>query len=421
MRLEKRIVHINQAVFDEKSYIEEGGILHLCKEEILRIVMDPLFKCVDIELVHPGENCRILMVADCVEPMYKPDGMTFPGVVDDFKQSGSGITIALNGVGVTEVLLREPKIPAILDMSGAGAEHTATLPKLIHVCIIPEAKDTTSNDDYFNALNIASKRVAKFIASLAAEFEPDEVETYELAKEINPDLPKVAYIFQIFSHAPLTDTMYYGDSCVSMLPTLVHPNEILDGAILFRDYYQICNASPSCVVTNHPVIKELYERHGKDICFAGVIVSNTPAEIENKKRNSMLCAGLAKYHLNADCAVITKEGGGHPQIDIGLNCDACESLGIKTAILLTEMLANGSPVEELVLFTTPNANAIVTNGCAPFSVHHDAVDRVVGKIAPLDITMSKRIDPYGAFDYIIQNTRDSINQIGNTEFTSVVY
>lgn len=82
----------------------------------------------------------------------------------------------------------------------------------------------------------------------------------------------------------MNDTTFYGDNCASMLPTIVHPNEILDGALLFRDYHSTANSAPSFVIQNHPVILELMARHGKDLNFVGVILSNTPAEIVNKNR-----------------------------------------------------------------------------------------------------------------------------------------
>ncbi|KPU44301.1 glycine reductase complex component B subunits alpha and beta [Oxobacter pfennigii] len=417
MHLEKRYVDVHKIVFDEKTYIEKGE-LHVCKKELVDLAMDFHFESIDFELAHPGDSCRLSNVCDCIQPMYKlgEGSSTFPGIVDEVKRVGTGSSVVLRGVSITEILLL-PTGSQTLDMSGPGAEKSLLLTGQAHICILAKIAAGVQNNAYFNALNIASKKVAKYIAQCAKDCIPDEVETFELKKEGLENLPRIAYIYQVFSHAPLNDTAYYGDGCATMLPTIVHPNEILDGALVFRDYHSTSNSAPTYAIQNHPVILELMDRHGKDINFIGVILSNTPAEVINKNRNAMMCAGLAKYHLNADGVIITKQGGGHPQIDTGLNCDYNEELGIKTVLLLTEFLSANSPIEELVLFSTPNANAMVTNGCLNF-VDLPKVDRVIG---PTVMPGRVQGDVYGPLTLSINSIRESISQIGNTNLTTVVY
>ena len=422
MHLEKRYVDVHRAVFDVSTFIE-NGVLHICKKELIEIAKDFRFESVDFEIAHPGESCRLSYVGDCVQPMYKPDEgeTTFPGMVDEVKRVGMGTSVVLRGISVTETLLKPMVIASIIDMIGPATEESLVLPQLVHVCLLAKPAKDVQNDAYFDAVNIASKKVAKYIAQCAKDCVPDEIEKFEIKKDCLEGLPKVAYIFQIFSHAPLTDTVYYGDGCSSMMPIIVHPNEILDGAMVFRDYYQVCNASPTYFYQNHPVLNELLKRHGKDINFVGLIVSNTPAEVINKRRNAMMCSGLAKYHLKADCAIITKEGGGHPQIDIGLNCDACEELGIKTVLQLTEFLSAGNPIEELVLFSTSNADAMVTNGCISV-MKFPKVDRAIGLPTMQNQINTENLDTHGPFEYgVYPVVRDSISQIGNTNLSSTIY
>ncbi|KPU44298.1 betain reductase complex component B subunit alpha and beta [Oxobacter pfennigii] len=420
MHLEKRYVDVHKVVFDEKTFVERG-VLHVCKNELIDIAMDFHFESIDFELAHPGESCRLSYVCDCIQPMYKLDGAsTFPGIVDEIKRVGTGASVILRGVSVTEVMTQPTVSVSTLDMSGPGAEESFVLPKLVHICMLAKIAPDSQKDAYLNAINIASKKVAKYIAQCAKDCIPDEVEAFELKKEGLENLPRVAYIFQVFSHAPVTDTVYYGDGCATMLPTVVHPNEILDGALVFRDYYSTSNVSPTYFFQNHPVIRELMGRHGKDLNFAGVIISNTPAEVVNKNRNAMMCAGLAKNVINADCAIITKMGGGHPQIDTGLNCDYCEELGVKTVLLLTEFLSAQSPIDELVLFSTENANAMVTNGCL---VHVDLpkVDRVIGQTTIPNRATNSAIDVHGPLTLLTSAIRESMSQIGYTNRSSVVY
>ncbi len=424
MHLEKRFVKVKQIVFgDECSF--RSGVLTVNRDELKELCADFRFESVDFEIANPGESCRITYVCDCVQPVFKlgENASTFPGVVDEIRRVGSGQTVVLQGMGVTEVsLIPTPnRNQSMLDLSGPATEESLVLPKLIHLCVLAKPGEGVKNNDFFSALNTASKKLAKYLASLAADAEPDEVQVYEKLPCTDPSLPKVAYIFQIFSHAPLTDTLYYGDGCATMMPIIVQPNEVLDGALVYRDYYQINNASPTLVLQNHPMILELLRRHNKDINFMGVIMSNTPAEVENKKRNAMMCAGLAKYVFGADCAIISKEGGGHPQIDVGLNCDACEELGIKTVLLLSEFLSAGNPIAELVLFSTENANAMVTNGGQKV-LEYPHVDRVIGLKTMTNRPRTGTIDAYGPFQqnaYLFM--RDAANQIGNTDLTTVLY
>lgn len=422
MRLEKRYVDIQRVEFADRTYVEQN-VLYLSKKELKEVAMDYHFAEVDFDIAEPGTSCRLSYVSDCVQPIFKlgEGESTFPGIVDDIHRVGTGATVVLRGISVTETLLVPMVIASTLDMTGPAVEESLILPKLIHVCILAKPAEGVTNNDYFNAVNVASKKVAKYLAEAAKDVKPDEIEVFELKQEGLENLPKVAYIFQIFSHAPLTDTVFYGDGCATMLPTVVQANEILDGALIYRDYYQVSNASPTYVLQNHPVIIELMQRHGKDINFVGVIMSNTPAEVENKRRNAMHCAGLAKYQLKADCAIISKEGGGHPQIDVGLNCDACEELGIRTVLLLTEFLSAGNPIDELVLFSTENADAMVTNGCTSV-MNFPRMDRVIGLPTMQNQTNTVTLDVHGPFSYAVYPVvRDALNQIGNTNLGSEVY
>jgi len=72
------------------------------------------------------------------------------------------------------------------------------------------------------------------------------------------------------------------------LPTVVHPNEILDGALIFA------LAALTFHAQNNPVIEELYRRHGHDLWFAGVVLTLAPVTFAEKERNALLAARLSK-------------------------------------------------------------------------------------------------------------------------------
>jgi glycine reductase len=273
--------------------------------------------------------------------------------------------------------------------------------------------------EYAAALKKASLTVAVYLASAAGACAPDSSEIYDLNQGAEYDsdgrkLPRVVYIYQIFSHKALVEPLFYGDNCHGILPIPVHPNEILDGALINRNYEQVHNADVTYVIMNHPVIKELYSRHGKDLNFVGVIVKNAPSAQKDKERMAMMATTQAKYLFKADAAILTKEGGGHPQIDMSLNCEWCEELGIKTVLLLTEFLTTGGGKEESLIFNTDKADAIVSAGYAEM-VDFPAMDRVLGgnTIPDVKVTMDQ---PFQAMCKLV---RGSLSQLGDSWMMSV--
>lgn len=420
MHLTKRYVDITAAVFDSKTFID-GHTLHIDKTELAAIVADPRFSRVEFDLAFPGENCRLMNVGDIVQPVFKlgETTPTFPGVVDAIDTVGNGEAVALRGFAVAEILETDVPLGTFVDMSGPAAEHTP-FSQTINLTLDAFPARGVHKNDYLDAINIASKKAAKYLGQAARECVPDTMEEFTLERDNLAGLPGVVYIFQIFSHAPYTDTTYYGGDCAKMMPLLIHPNEVLDGALSNRNYYQLTNADPTYMYQNHPLILELYRRHGVDLNFRGVILSNSPHELTDKTRNTMMAANLAKYHLRADAAVITKEGGGHPQIDLGMLCDHCENYGIKTAILITEFLSPDNAADESVLFTTKNANAIVSSSCLQ-KIICPPVRRVIGSTAVPDLTNLGKVDPYGGFTLLNHKTRGGTSQLGGTMYTSLNY
>ncbi len=418
MRLERKYIDIRNVVFGQKTFIKDHA-LHIDREELLDLLRDSRFGSVEIDIALPGESCRIANVGDVVQPMCKPRGATFPGVIDKVDRVGLGETIVLRGVSVAEVCEVFIAHGSVIDMSGPGAEHTE-IAKTRVVTIDARPAKGIPETEYLHALNIASKRAAKYLAECGRDVPPDETKVFEHAPLVSGKLPRVAYIFQVFSHAPLTDFTYYGDNCHSMLPIIVHPQELIDGALLNRNYSQLANADPSYLYQNQPMVLELLSRHNKDINFVGVVMSNTPAQVEDKRRNAMMATGLVKYHLRADGVVITKEGGGHPQIDIQLNCEMSESLGVKSVIVISEFLSLNNSIDEVVVFNSPAANAMVSSGCLE-KISLPRMAKVIGGMSIPDPTTAHMCDPRTAFEHENRYIRGALSQLGGTWYSSEVY
>jgi glycine reductase len=214
--------------------------------------------------------------------------------------------------------------------------------------------------------------------------------------------------------------LYYGDNFVHALPIFIHPNEILDGAVLNRDYLQMPNADPTFLYQNHPMLLELYRRHNIDINWVGTVMYNAPHEVKDKKRNAMKIAQYSKEMLNADIAILTKEGGGHPQIDLALSCVLCEENAIKTAMLISEFQSEENVMEEGLLFTASKADAIVTPGCL-FNYQAPAVDRVIGKCVWKNPIGNDQVDFSKEFMGQNRYIRGALSQLGGSWYSSKAF
>ncbi len=152
----------------------------------------------------------------------------------------------------------------------------------------------------------------------------------------------MAYVGQIFSRQrkPEADEpILYGADTDGMLPTLLHPNEWLDGALL-PSYHVSLGGAETYFYQNHPVIGELYRRHlAGELNFVGTVATIASADNFDRERNTRFTASLVKWALRADAAVLTKFGGGVPHTDLSETARLLECDGVKTAVQVTDLHA----------------------------------------------------------------------------------
>src|SRR5207249_1299619 len=197
----------------------------------------------------------------------------FPGVLGALTRAGSGRTLALAGVAVvvTDQELAHPGPLALLDMSGPGAAFT-DFAHMRHVVLSAWPASGVGRSDYLAAVRLAGLKTAVFLARAAREREPDRVEVFDLPAPARvpgalAHLPRVAYVFQIHSHQRPTgveEGILYGDPVRRMLPTSVHPNEVLDGAVV-RGF--MGRNATTYTIQNHPIVRTLYAEHGRTLAF----------------------------------------------------------------------------------------------------------------------------------------------------------
>ncbi|HUS16763.1 MAG TPA: glycine/sarcosine/betaine reductase component B subunit, partial [Chloroflexia bacterium] len=340
----------------------------------------------------------------------------FPGVLGPVVGAGAGQTAVLRGAAVVMVDANgEPRTQnAVLDLSGPAANlsHYATTHNLV---VIPRPASGLDRLGQFRALREAALRTGIYLAQAVVETAPATRETYALAPLAGGTLPRVAYVYQLHSHQYPTqpgEPVLYGDNVRHLLPTILHPNEVLDGAVV-RNYRAI--GMETYAIQNHPVIGELYRRHGHSLDFAGVVVTVAHNTLDERERAVTMATNLVAHTLRADGAVLSKSGGGAPHVDMAQVAHQLEGLGVRTTLLAWELSSSGSGDEGAALFNYPDLDAIVNFGSNGFNFDLPAVERTVVGRPELASAMS------GALKLEVLSICGAMGQLGDGRLTAVAY
>lgn len=389
MRLELGKILINDVKFSSETKVD-NGVLYINKEELVAHLMeDEHLKSVDVDLAKPGESVRITPVKDVVEPRVKVNGAggMFPGMISKVDVVGSGRTHVLKGAAVMTVGKIVGFQEGIIDMTGPGADYTP-FSKTNNIVLIVEPAEGVATHAYEKAVRMAGLKAAVYLGQAGKEVEPNEVEVFETkplfeqAEELK-GLPKVAYVQMLQSQGLLHDTYVYGVDAKQIVPTLLYPTEIMDGAILSGNCVSACDKNTTYHHLNNPVIRAMYEQHGKEINFVGVIITNENVYLADKERSSNWTAKLCEF-LNLDGAIVSQEGFGNPDTDLIMNCKKIEAKGVKT-VIITDEYAGRDGASQSLADADAAANAVVTGGNANETIVLPKLDKVIGTLDYVDI------------------------------------
>jgi glycine reductase len=393
MRLEVATHVVAEARLGDVTRLERG-VLEIDQAAVRTLVLDDdAFADVAVDLVRPGDPVRIIHAMDAAEPRWKPEpGSTFPGFVGPPKTVGEGTTRRLEGLAVLSVsdaVAGEPTYwrEAIVDMAGPAADVTAFggLTNLV-LSFTPAAsyRDATRADAvvenimvgsplaqrYNRRVRAAQLRTAAYLARVAAVGAPDHARTYELTAA-PAGLPRVVYFYQ------LAGATVYGEAMEGMLPTVLHPSEVLDGAVVnVRSNVHASNRTATFTNQQHGVVSELLDRHGREVDFRGVIVYPAASDDINEKELLAEYAVKLARVLGADAACASYSGGGHPAVEFMLICRKCERAGIRTTLVMPEIY--GTPDDPGFVYFVPEAERIVSTGRTTQTVDLPRMERVIG-------------------------------------------
>ena len=382
MRLEIGEINIKDIQFGNATEVK-NNTLHINKDELAKITGDDeRIKSVEVFLARPGESVRILPVKDVVEPRVKVDGKggIFPGFMTGVEQVGEGRTHVLKGAAVVTTGKIVGFQEGIIDMSGPGAEYTP-FSRTQNVVLKIEPVDGIKQHEHEVVVRLAGFRAANYLGEAGRNVKPDTEKVYEtlpLLKQAAqyPGLPKVAYVYMLQTQGLLHNTFYYGVDVRQIVPTIMYPTEVMDGAIVSGNCVSACDKNPTYIHANNPVIEDLYAEHGKTINFLGCVITNENVTLADKERSSNMTAKLVEY-MGADAVIISEEGFGNPDADLVMNCNKIEAKGIKT-VLITDEYAGQDGASQSLADSTPLGNACVTAGNANEVITMPPMETVIG-------------------------------------------
>lgn len=350
------------------------GELTVSAEECRQILAAPCLVDVRVSWASPGESVRIVKVLDVVEPRTKGPGGggIFPGWLDGSRVEGPTHVLRDTAVVVAGYLPRAQE--AVVDMSGPAAELSpfgATHNLVIEFTPAADA-DWADVDD---ALRRGSLALAARLAEAALDAPPDEEERVADPGAVD-GLPLVGAVTNLQTQGVFKDVFVRGKSFNGLEPALIDPAEIDDGAVVSGQYGHPSLRNPTWVHQNHPVANALRARHGRDLAFAGVVLSPEPVSASEKARVSTAAAQLCA-DAGFEAVILTKEGGGNADADVALKMDAIEDLGIATVGLFAEMAGPDGTGPPIVV-APERATAMVSTGNYDTRLSLPEMERALG-------------------------------------------
>ena len=392
MRLEIGNFYVKDIVFgDELSF--KNGILTIQKDEALAFIReDDRITDAELYIAKPGDKIRMCPVKEAIEPRTRLDGRgLFPGYTSEVVPAGDGVIHALKNTSVLVVGKHWGGFQdGVIDMSGEGQKYTyfGQLNNIVLVADTNEEFERFEQQKKNDAVRRAGHKLAEYIGACVKELTPGETEVYELGQMIKRDpevekLPSVVYVMQPQSQMEEMgyNDLVYGWDMNHFVPTVMHPNEVLDGALVSGSFMPVSSKWSTYDFQNCPNIKALYREHGKTINFLGVIMSNLNVALEQKERSALFVAQIAKS-LGADGAVLAEEGYGNPDADFVGCYVALEDAGVKVVGVTNECTGRDGQSQPLVTLDE-KCNAIVSCGNVSELIKLPPMETVLGELDAL--------------------------------------
>lgn len=404
MTLELAHVGVRELAFGGETALQ-GGVLSVDRAalvaEMLRI--EGLAR-VELHVARPGESTRLVCVKDVVQPQHGLAGEPAARV------------LCLDGVAVATCGQIVAFQEGIVDMSGPGAAYSP-FSQLLLLVVEAEPEPGLEPHRHEAALREAGLAAAAWLARAGAAVPPESLESLSLPPA-DAALPRVAYVYPLLCQGLLHDTWVEGRNAREGLPRLADPGLALRGGIVSGNCVSACDKNTTWHHQNNPVIRELVRRHGRDLAFAGCVLTPLPVRLAGKQDAAQAAAALVRGQGVAG-ALISKEGFGNPDADLMMLVRALEAAGIRT-VAITDEFAGEDGASQSLADGTPEADALVSVGNANERVVLPAMQRTLGPLSlvpRLAGAVEGGLRPGGGIEVELQALVGATNELGGTRLS----
>jgi glycine reductase len=406
MKLETLVHPIDDVRFSEKSSVD-SGILSLDRRKIESLVAEePGIQLITVDIASPGQSVRIAHVLDVVEPRAKEnfDDAIFPGFLGPASSCGSGRTHILKGVAVVGVSRISGAQEGLIDMSEA-AQAYCPFSRTHNIVLQFQSSESTDRVTADRAIRRSLLKIAAYLGTLARDDEADLTECFEWPLPTN-DLPQAGLIYLVQSQGDLRRTYLEGQPLDEKQPMIISPTITMDGAIVSGNFVMPSNKTCTFIHQNHPLIREMFNQHGKTLNFKGVILANEMSRLEEKTVAVKAVVDWVKK-LELSGVVINQEGGANTLTDVMMLCRLLEDQHINTVLILNEFAGIDGTTPSLAE-TTDQARHIVSTGNNDHCIKLPAAERVIGSDSFPGLTGSLKED----ITVPLARIHSSTNQLG---------
>lgn len=382
LKLELRKVEIKDLNFGDETIVKDK-CLYINKEAFIEEMKKISgVKDIKVDLARPGEKKRIIPVKDVIEPRYTVEGTKgFPGVTTDVGPCGNGKVNVLDGTAIVTIGDIVGFQEGVIDMWGEGAKWTP-FSKTMNIVVDITPVEGLNPHEHEEVCRIVGLKASEFVGEAAKDIEEfKDIQVFEMGdhseeNEKYPDLPKVVYVEMLISQGLLHSGYIYGTDSAHILPTFLHPNEELDNAVISGNCVAACDKITTYQHQNNNVIRELYNKHGKEINFLGVVMTPEMTTLNGKFVSCDYTAKLCKM-VGANGVIISEEGYGNPDSDLVMICSRLEKQGIKT-VLITDECSGWDGTSQPLTDTAKEAVAVISTGNVSHIVELEKADEVLG-------------------------------------------
>lgn len=307
---------------------------------------------VSITLIPPDASVVLSDVLDIFPARSGTNGVPW-GFDPSYEASGS-INVVDN-LCVTMLGRASGATPCLLPLRGAWSPLAGKTHLVVRVAPLEDA----AGQDW-RLKRAVAEWIHQWVQHLTKSQVPVQSESWEWGQSVADPLPRVVYVYQVQSQGPMRRTYLYGLPCDDQWPLFLSPLAVLGGVMISGNYVLCGQRNATIFHAENPIIRNLLEQHGRTVDFRGVILMTAAGSEAAKRRMAEMVAALARQ-LQAEGAVVSKEGGGNATVDLMLAIESLEQAGVKTVGLVNEMAGQAGERSPLIIHV-PEADALVSTG-----------------------------------------------------------